>query len=162
MNRRQLLRTTATIAASGLVLAACAGSSSPTPTATQLAQDVNLVAAGLTAALAQVSAIPGIATATVTQLAGYLATVQADAKIVAAGTAAAGTSVVQEIASGVQSIAAIVMPLVPSSSQITNLINAAISLLPVILAAVGLVAADKVVPVYTPAAARLILAGAAH
>lgn len=140
-------------------LAACATPGATTPT--QLATDVNLIASGLSAAIASVAAIPGVSAAAVTQLQGYLATIQADAKTVAAATVTTPTSTVQEVAQAVQAVASVALPLIPGGSTVLALIQAAISLLPSILAAIGVSgAAPATPPVYSPAQARLILASA--
>ncbi len=149
LSRRALL------GAAMLSLAGCAGAS-----ASQLATDVQLVADGLAAAIADIAKIPGIASDTLTRLQGDLATIEGDAAKVAADTADAGTGAVQEIAAGVRLIAGIVLPLSGLPGTVATVINAAVSLLPAILAAAGLVGASVTAPAYTPEQARLILRAA--
>jgi hypothetical protein len=150
MNRRTLLCATAFVPALSLI--GCGGQ-----TASQIAADVNLIAGGLSAAVPQIEQIPGVASAVLTQIEAYLATIQADAAKVAGATTTPPTSIVQEIGQVVQALASVVLPLVPAGSVIEVTIEAAVSLLPVILAAAGVSGAG--VPVkYRPARARAILA----
>ncbi len=155
--RRRLLLATSGLVAS-VALAAC---STANTVPSQVATDVQLIASGLSAAIAAVAAIPGVPAATVTQLQGYLATIQTDAAQVASATASASTSTVQEIATTVQAVADVALPLIPGGAVAVPLINAAVSLLPSILTAFGITSATKRAPVYTPDQARLILRAAA-
>ena len=126
----------------------------------QLASDANLIATGISSAVASIKLIPGLPTAAVTQIEGYLATIQKDAAAIAAATTAPATGNVQEIAQAVQAIASVVLPLgaaVPGLAPFVPLIEAAISLLPAILAAVGVSGGELTGQRYTPAEARLIL-----
>ena len=150
MNRRTLLRITAF--APGIGLLGCEAQ-----TASQLAADVNLITSGLTAAVAPVKQIAGVPSAALTQSDFYVATIQTDAAKVATAVGTPATSTVQEIGQVVQALASIVLPLVPGGSVIEATIQAAVSLLPVILAAAGVSGAG--VPVkYRPEQARAILA----
>jgi phage-related protein len=142
------------MSAAAVALAACGTTST---TASQLATDVSLIACGLASAITAIAAIPGVPAATVTQLQGYLTTIKTDAAAVAAATPGAGAATVQEIASTVQTVADIALPLIPGGSAIVPIVNAAVSLLPTILAAAGVTGATKTPPVYTPDQARLIL-----
>jgi len=150
MNRRALLCTTAFLPALGLI--GCGGQ-----TASQIAADVNLIASGLTAAVAQIGQIPEVPSAALTQIDFYLATIQADAAKIARATSTPATSTVQEIGQVVQALASVVLPLVPTGSVIEATVQAAVSLLPVILAAAG-VSGAGVPAKYRPAQARAILA----
>ncbi len=150
MNRRTLLRVTAFLPALGLI--GCGGQ-----TASQIAADVNLIASGLAAATAQLGQIPGVPNAALTQVDFYLATIQADAAKIAGALSTSATSTVQEVSQVVQALASVVLPLVPAGSVIEATVNAAVSLLPVILAAVG-VSGAGVPAKYRPAQARAILA----
>jgi hypothetical protein len=150
MNRRTLLRATACVPA--IALLGCGAQ-----TASQIAADVQSIAAGLTAAMADIKLIPSIPSAALTQLDFYLATIQADAAKVASALATPATSTLQEIAQVVQALASVALPLVPEGSVVEATIQAAVSLLPVILAAVGVSGAG--IPArYRPAQARAILA----
>ena len=159
ISRRTLgcISTAAILAAAGV--AAC---STSTTTASQVATDVSLIASGLSSAITAIAAIPGVPATIVTQLQGYLATIKTDAEQVATATATASAdaNIVQEIASTVQTVADIALPLIPGGSAIVLIINAAISLLPTILAVVGVTSATRMLPVYTPDQARLILRAA--
>jgi|GEM_PF-3443728 hypothetical protein len=152
----QTRRSILAMAGAAVTLTACG---TTTITASQLATDAQLIASGLASAITAIAAISSVPAATVTQLQGYLATIKADAATVAA--ASAGTSVVQEIASTVQTVADIALPLIPGGSAIVSIVNAAVSLLPTILAAAGVTSAAKTSPIYSPEQARLILRGAA-
>ncbi len=126
-------------------------------TASQIASDVQLIASGLTAAMAEIKLLPGIPAADITQLDFYLATIQAGAAKVAAATSTPATSTIQEIAQVVQALASVALPLLPGGSAIEVAIQAALSLLPVILAAVG-VSGAGIATKYQPSHARAILA----
>ena len=80
MNRRTLLGAAAFVPVAALL--ACG-----TQTSSQVATDVNLIASGVAAAIASIKQIPGVPTATLTQLEAYLAIIQADAAKVASATA---------------------------------------------------------------------------
>nr|WP_294522993.1 hypothetical protein [uncultured Rhodopila sp.] len=150
MLRRTLLCTTVLVPAIALV--GC-----QVQTASQIASDVKLIASGLTAATADIKLLPGIPSAAVTQLDFYLATIQAGAAKVASATATPAASTIQEITQVVQALASVALPLVPAGSVIEAAIQAALSLLPVILAAVG-VSGAGMQPKYQPSQARAILA----
>jgi hypothetical protein len=153
MNRRTLLGV-------AVLLPAATPLACGTQTPSQIASDVNLVASGLAAAINDIKQIPGVPAAALAQLELYLATIQADAAKVASATATPTTSTVQEISQVVQALASVALPLVPAGSVMQATIQAAVSLLPVILAAVGVSGAG--VPVsYRPSQARAILAAAA-
>lgn len=139
----------------GTVLTATGCSTSSTA-ASQLVADVNLIASGLAAAVASIKQIPGVPAARLSQLDADLAAIQADAaKLVTA----VAPSTVQQIGQVVQAVAAIALPLVPGGSAIEATVQAAVSLLPVIMAAVGVSGAAMSVK-FPPAQARLILAAA--
>jgi hypothetical protein len=145
----------------GLILISAVAACSTPPTPSQLATDTSLIASGLSAAIASIAAIPGVSPATVSQLQGYLATIEADATTVAAATVTTPTNIVEEIAQTVQAVASVALPLIPGGTSLVALINAAVSLVPTILAAVGVSGAAPAGPLpYTPAQARLILAAA--
>lgn len=143
-----------------LPLAGCSTSAVPAPS--QLATDVGLVASGLASVVAAIAALPGVSAATVAQVQGYIATIQADAAQVAAATANVGTSVVQEIATTVSAVAGVVLPLFPATAGIAAIVQAAMSLLPTIMAAVGITSAPSTPPVYMADQARLILRSATN
>jgi hypothetical protein len=147
------------MSAAAVALAACGAADT---TATQLATDVSLIASGLSSAIISIGAIPGVPAAIVTQLHSYLTTITNDAAQVAAFASGADTSTVQEIVSSVQTVADITLPLIPGGSTIVPVINAAVSLLPAILAVVGITSATTTRPVYTADQARLILRAAAR
>jgi len=67
---------------------------------------------------------------------------------------------VQEIAATVRALAPIVLAYVPNGSAWVPVVDAATSLLPTVLAYVGIAGASATAPVYVPNAARLILLGA--
>ncbi len=151
MLRRDILSIVPLIAA--LNLTGCAGTAA---TPTQLATDVNLIASGLSAAIASISQIPGVSATVVSQLQADLATIQADAAKVASTPQA---SIVQEIGTVVQAVATIALPLIPGGSAVAATVQAAVSLLPAVLAAAG-VNGVTIAAQFTPDQARLILAAA--
>jgi hypothetical protein len=152
MNRRTLLGAAALLPAAALL--ACG-----TQTPSQIATDVNLIASGLAAAIASIRQIPGVPAAALAQLESYLVIIQADAAKVASATATPATSTVQEISQVVQAIALVALPRVPAGSVTQATIQAAVSLLPVILAAVG-VSGTGISVKYPPSQARAILVAA--
>lgn len=161
MHRRALLTTSAFAIAAG-ALAACSSIQSflgnPTTAPTQLAADTNLIASGLSAAVVSLQAIPGLSPAALIKVQSDLALVQADAQKIAVATVPTSSSLVQEIAQGVQAIADVALPVIPNGSAIVAVINAAVSLLPVILAAAGVASAKlRYKAIYDAPASRLIL-----
>jgi hypothetical protein len=126
-------------------------------TVSRVASDVNLIASGVTAAMADIKLLPGMPDAALTQLDFYLATIQADAAKVASATATPAASTIKEIAQVVQALASVALPLIPGGSAIEAAIQAALSLLPVVLAAVGVAGAGAPAK-YQPDQARAILA----
>ena len=146
----------------------CAATTNPVTAVNVGATDAGLIATGLASAVATLQATPNPTAAqqaTLTQLQGYLATVQADAKQIAASTATPATSVISEIVQIVQTIAPIALSFVPGGGAIVPIINAAVSLAPQLLADLGLSAATLngqplPTPKYTPDQARAILRGA--
>ena len=138
------------LSAAALAATSCAGK-----TPSQLATDVGLIASGLASVVTSLAQAPGVPAATLAQLQGWLATIEADAAQVAAASAGAGGVV--EFARAVQALAAIALPLIPGGSAIAALIDAAMSLLPMVLGTVGISGAPLAAPVYAPDQARLIL-----
>jgi hypothetical protein len=139
------------------------------PIVSQLASDGNLIAGGLTAAIAQIMQIPNLATgpgSVLATLQGYLTTIQNDAASIAAATATPAASVVSEIVTFIGKFAPLAIGLLPGGSAIATavlpIINAAISLTPGLLVAIGLTGgpATAIQGPYTPAVARSILAAA--
>jgi hypothetical protein len=164
--RRALL--SASVLVPAALLAAC-GTPTPatpvTPPINPIATDTNLIAGGISAVIASITASAGSTpSANVVKLQGYLTTIQTDAAQVAAATATPATSVISEIAQTVQAIAPIALSLIPGGSALVDVVNAALSLLPSLLSAVGLSAATAgaKAPIYTPDQARLILAAHAQ
>ena len=149
-SRRGLLAAGALLPVLGL--AAC-----QTQTLSQIILNVKLVAGGLAAAEASIAAIPGVPTAALTQIDSCLLIIQADAAKLAAAIGTPATGLVQEIGQAVQALAAIALPLLPAGSVAEALLQAAVSLLPEILAAAGVLGAVPAA-VYSPAQARLLLA----
>jgi hypothetical protein len=137
-----------------ILVASCAGQ-----TASQVITDVGLVASGLSVAIASIQQVPGVASTTLTRLQADLTTIQTNAAQIAKAPAA---STVQEIGQAVQDVAAVALPLVPGGSAIEVTIDAAVSLLPAILAAAGISGAigNPAPAKYPPEQARLILAAA--
>ncbi len=151
MNRRTIIHAFALLPVSTIV--AC-GMQTPSPS--QLASDVNLIVTGLTAAVASIKQIPGVPAPAVMQLQLYLTKIQADAQQIVATPA---PSTVQEIGQVVQDVAAIALPLIPGGSVVEATVQAAVSLLPTLMAAIG-VSGAALSTKYDPDQARLILAAA--
>ena len=154
MYRRDLLRVAAFVPVTAFV--AC--QSAPT-TPAQVVSDLRLLTSGLTAAIASIRQIPGVPAPAMTELENTLTKLRADAGIVATSAQAPAQSTVQEIEQLVQAVASIALPLLPVGSPIVATIQAAIAILPPILAAAG-ISGTGGAPMFTPAQARLILAAA--
>lgn len=151
------------IAALAFLMAGCKGT--PTVTPNSIATDINLLANGLAPVAAQIAAIPGVSPATVAQITADLAIVQKDAALVAASTAVPTTSVLKEVVTAVQDLAAIATPVIPGGSATVAVIDAATSVAETLLQQAGVSVVNtnaKAVapPVYSQAAAELILKGA--
>ena len=154
------------LAGAGMVLQGCGTITAPT-TVSAAATDANLIATGLASAITAIQALPSLSTgqqATLVQLQGYLATIQADAKAIAATPT---TSTAQEIVSVVTELAPLALSFVPGGSAIAAIVQAALALAPSLLTDLGVSGtaltahAASGAPFYTPDTARLILRGAA-
>jgi hypothetical protein len=154
MNRRTLLRATVAVPALA-ALAACGASLS------QVTSDVQTIASGLAGIMPQISSIPGIAASSVAKLSGYLADLKSLASQVAANATPSATTI-QQVASDVQAFADLALPLIPGGAVYVVAINAALALLPGLLAAVGVSAGSLEAPEMTPAQARSVLSSFAH
>lgn len=145
-----------TLCTAAIALAAC----QTPPTVSQAATDANLIATGLSAAVTSIAAIPGVDPATVATLQADLKIVQTDAAQIAATTSTPSTSTVSEIVQTVEAIAPIALALVPGGSALVPVIDAALSLAPVLATDLGVSGAvpGAVAPVYTAAQARALLA----
>lgn len=145
--------------AAALVLAGC----STTPSPSKLALDANLIATGLQSVVTALAATPGVPQAVLAQVQGYVTILQRDAAAVSTATAADRVTTVQGIAKTVQDFANAVLPLsLPNGAQLSAVVQAAVSLVPVILAVAGVSAASQAAPMYSPAQARTILAAGAR
>src|SRR6202161_776442 len=122
MNRRSVL-------ASVLALAACAG----TPTETQVQTTAALVTAGVDAVAASVLATSGLASATATQINSAVATVNAANQTIQQATATVPTNA-QAIVSAVKIAAPMLLAKLDPKSAEAMAANAAMALLPTILA----------------------------
>jgi hypothetical protein len=89
-----------------------------------------------------------------------IAQIQSDAAKIAGESANAAKPWVQDIAELVQAVATAALPFIPAGSVAGPALQAALALLPVILAVVGLSGA-AVVPHFPPDTARMILRAAA-
>jgi hypothetical protein len=166
MNRRNLLRTTA-LALPVAFLAACGATpgttpvtTPPAPTVNVVANDISLVSQGVSSMLVSLEAAPNLDPVKLQQLEGYVTQLRAAANAIAEATVTPAASAVQEIVKIVQALAPIALSLIPGGSTLTALVQAALSMLPIVLSAVGVVGAGGPAPVYNAEQARLILAGA--
>ncbi len=154
MYRRGLLRAAAVAPVAALL--AC---QPPAVASSQLTSDVGLLVSGLAAAIANIRQTPGVPGPAVTHLEANLSKLQADARIVTTATGTPAPSAIQEIEHLVEAVASIALPLIPGGSAIQLTIEAAVAILPPILAAAGISGIAKA-PKFTPAQARVILAAA--
>ena len=160
-SRRALLTTTGL----GLTaaLAACA-SITPAAVQTQLQTDTAALAAALQtipALLAQAGVT--VDAATQAQIAKVLADINANAAAIAATVTAPPTNVTT-IVSDINLVASLVTPFFPMAGVVVPIVDAALSIGSTLLGEAGIAlasAAPLPTPKYSPAAARLILAGAA-
>jgi hypothetical protein len=139
--------------AGGLLLAGCAAQTS------QLAQDAQLIAGGLQAALPSIQTIQGISASVIQSVQTDITEVSAYATDLANQAATTPTTIVQQIGSLVQEVGKLVIPFLPAGSSLLAIVQAAISLLPALFAAVGLSGAPASTP-YQVNDARLILRAA--
>lgn len=154
MYRRHLLAFVATLP----ILAGCG----TTPTINSVANDVQVVSAGLKAIAPSILTAIGTDKVVADKFQSYMDTITAGASSIVTATSATSTSIVQQVIAAVQAIAPLVLSLVGLPASIVTVIQAAVAMLPSIAAAVGLTLAMKATPTMTPAAARLILQGAAR
>jgi hypothetical protein len=152
-----MLRRTALAVSAIALLAGCGVTA--TPTQTQLQTTAALVAAGVDAVAASVLATPNLSATTAAQINGAVTTVNAANQVIQQATTAAPTSA-QQIVAAVKIAAPLLLATLNASSPEAVAINAALALLPTILAAAG-VAAAAPAPGKTmdPAEAMLVLKG---
>lgn len=147
MNRRALLRGTAMVSAAW-ILASCG------QTTSQIAADVSAISTAFTKGLPSLLSIPGIAASVATQLSGYLADIKSIATTIGANASA---TTMQQFVQDVEAFADLALPLIPGGAGFMVAINAALSLLPAILAAVGVSASAMAAPAMTDTQARAAL-----
>lgn len=149
------------IAATALMsMVACSIFQSATPT--QLQTDVETLADGVAGIVGALTSLPANlqpSADVMAQIQAEIATIKADsAQIAAAASPDAGT--IKQISAAVGVVAALVAPFFPAAPTVGMVVQAALSLLPVILAAIGVTGASE--GKFTPDEARLILRGAAE
>ena len=152
MNRRGLLISVAALLPLSAALVAC----NKPVTTTQIASDVQLIASGLQPVVNALVNAPNVSASVIAQVQGYLATIKADAAQIAASTATPAVGTVQQIVQAVQALAGIAGS-IPALAPYAMAIQAAVALLPVLLADVGVVTSGAK-PSMTPMQARAILA----
>jgi hypothetical protein len=154
----------AIVLASAVALAGC--SSTPSTAPSQIATDANLIATGLSAAVAQIALVPGVNQTTLATIQADVTLVQKDAASIASATSAPSASTVAEIVQTVQAVAPVALALVPGGSALVPVIDAAVSLAPALIADIEAVktasaeAPGGTVAPYSAGEARLILKGA--
>lgn len=143
-------------------LAAVAGCATGPSTPARVIADVQGIAGALAAELPAILSAVGVGSAQATQITGYVSDIQAVAVAIGkATTAAAAAPLAQQAIADVQAVAPIILAAAGLPPGTVAAIEAALSLLPVIAAAVGLAGAEYGVPEYDADAARLILRAAA-
>ena len=128
IQRRTLLATTP-----ALLLVAC---QQGTSTKTQLQTIAGLATAGIDAVGASVLATPGLAADTASKINAAVATVNSANAVIQGATATVGANA-QQIVSAIRMAAPLLLANVNASSNEAIAINAAVALLPTILAAAG-------------------------
>lgn len=158
MNRRQFLGAGAL--ASAFSVAALTGCATH-PTPASVANDVSLIASGYRSVLPQIGTIAGITPAIVAKAGQAIADLQAAAAAFASADAAAvQKTLVQRIEADVNAVVAVLAGL-PLPAPISTILQAALVLLPIIEASVGIVAPAAAAPGgMSPSQARLALAAA--
>jgi len=152
MNRRSALASVSLLA---LTLAGCQPGATPQQ---QLQADAALVTAGVAAVAVSVEATPNLDPATKTKIDNALATVVAANGIIQQSTAVPGTAA-QQLIAAIRVAAPILLGLLNPASAEAIAINAALALLPTILAAAGVTVAPAPAAKLTmnPATARMVL-----
>lgn len=139
-----------------ILLAGCATGQTPSQVTAQVLTDINLEASGLANALPLMTTLPA---ATKTQAAALIAKVQAAAATMSAAVSkAAAQATVTQIETDVNALVGLLagMPLPP---QVSGVLQAAVVLLPIIEAGVGMAVPVGAAPgAMSPAQARLTLA----
>lgn len=135
-------------------LAACTGK-----TTDQLHQDVMLISSGLASLAQTLQAIPQVPPAVLAQANATIADIQAHADEIAS-TLTPGATMLQAISNSVNTLAALLTPYFPMSPAMAAVIQAALSLVPVVLASAGVAAAPPK-GAMAPDAARVVLRSAA-
>ena len=158
MNRRNLLTAAAVIAPAAL-LAGCATGQTASQVTAQVLTDINLEASGLANALPLLTAAKGIPAAIVAKAQAIIARIQvAAASMSAQVTSAQAQATVTQIETDVNAVVGLLagMPLPPA---ISGVLQAAVVLLPLIEAGVGLAVPVGAAPSAMSAAqARMVLA----
>lgn len=158
MNRRHLLTAASAIVPAAL-LAGCATGKTASQVTAQVLTDINLEASGLANALPLLTAAKGISAAIVSKAQAIIARIQvAAASMTATVTSAQAQATVTQIETDVNAVVALLagMPLPPA---ISGVLQAAVVLLPLIEAGVGLAVPVGATPSAMSAAqARMVLA----
>ena len=161
-SRRTVL--TSAVTSFGLLgfLAACQPGSKTPAAPPQVAQDIALIAQGLAAVANSLTGIPGIPADTLAKIKGDITKIQTAAASVATDTTgSAWPTNVQGITSLIGEIADVALPLIPGGAPFVLAVNAAQALVPILLAAIGVVGAKPGPAGVTPEQARLTLSAAA-
>jgi hypothetical protein len=161
-SRRTVLRGFTALSAVSLVLVACG--QTPEQLAQTAVSDAELVASAFSKELPTIQALTGIPTATLTELENYVSEAASVGSAIISGISVAQAGpIISQIKTYIGEALAIatvppVSTLLPPG--VLAVLEAANSLLPGLLAAVGLLAAPPVPPAYDPDTARAILKGA--
>ena len=155
----KILRRTLCCATPALALAlavtGCAGQ-----TTTQLQADVTAISSGLAGVVAALRALPGnpVPASVIAQAETVIADIQGNAAAIAS-TLTPAPSIVQAIGTAVSTLDALVAPFFPQAPAVAAVVQAALALVPVVLASAGIAAAPLAAPPrFTTAQARAILA----
>ena len=161
-SRRTVL--TSAVTSLGLlgILAACQPNSKTPAAPPQVAQDIALIAQGLAAVANSLTGIPGIPADTLGIIKADIALIQEAAKSVATDTTGSvWPTNVQSIANLIAEIARNALPVIPGGAPFVLAVNAASALVPILLAAIGVVGTSAGSTGVTPEQARLTLSAAA-
>lgn len=142
------------LAAPAILLAAC------NATPQQIESDATIISTGLQGVLPALQALGvQIPPAVSTTITATLAQIAADAPLIAAALKPDAT-LVQRFAAGVQALAGLVGPYLPQAATVGALVQAALALLPGVLALAGIAAAAKAPAMGATQARAVLKAGA--
>lgn len=156
-SRRSFLKSSSAIGAGAALVAL--GACQATSSSTSLQTFVTAISNGLSGILTDITAIPGvvISPATMTSIQNELNILASDASQIGSVVTSSSAGTVQAISAAVTALVPLVTPFFAGAPFVATAIQAALALLPTILAMVSAPAPAGVAPKMTPAAAVAVL-----